>query len=64
MAQLVRVKDQKSGHEFTTTETFAKSAGLEVVKGKEAVGSDGRALPPTYTATSAKAAKAEAPKES
>jgi hypothetical protein len=48
---LVRVKDPVSGAEFTTSEEWAESAGLTVLKDKDAVDHTGRTVETKYNTT-------------
>lgn len=43
--ELVRVKDDTSGHEFTTTRAIAEGDGLTVLKDRDATDDFGRPLP-------------------
>lgn len=51
MPKQVRVKDPVSGVEFTTNEVHAESAGLTVLKDKDAVDGFGRDVPVKYPTT-------------
>lgn len=59
----VRVKDKKSGHEWTTSKTWAKSnaAAVDVID-KPAVNASGDPLPPKEKRQTARAAAAPAKK--
>ena len=61
MSDLVRVRDDEQGVEYSIGADFARDAGLKILDGKPAVDEGGRALPakPVVNTKTAATAKKE-----